>query len=218
MTIALDTAAAPQHRAAPAHPPDFEALVGREGWWRLPAAVRARFSEHPTPAAPIRYRGVMQRVECSWLGWLLAQFCRLFGTPFAPWRGRDVPVAITLRHDPDGGVTWEREYRYPHRAITVSSTKRVDETGALRECVGGGFGMRLAVFEAGGALHFLSLRYFLALGRWQLWLPALLSPGVAHVIHEDLGGGRFRFAMTFHHALFGRLFLQDGVFQREGEL
>jgi len=217
MTAATDLATAPP-RAAPAHAPDFEALVGRDGWWRLPAVVRARFSEKPAPDAPIRYVGVMQRVECSRLGWLLAQLCRLIGTPFAPWRGQDVPVAITMRHDPDGGVVWEREYRYARRAVTVSSVKRVDAEGRLRECVGYGLGMRLAVFEAGGALHFLSLRYFLAIGRWQLWLPDLLSPGIAHVVHEDLGGGRFRFAMTFHHALFGTLFQQDGVFHRQGDL
>ncbi|AXQ30135.1 DUF4166 domain-containing protein [Solimonas sp. K1W22B-7] len=202
----------------PPPPPDFEALVGREGWWRLPAAVRQRFHEKPAPQAPIRYVGVMHQVECSTLGWLLAQCCRLIGTPFAPWRGRDVPVAITLRHD-DDGVIWEREYRYPDRpAITVSSTKRIGSDGSLRECVGCGFGMRLAVFEANRALHFLSLRYFWQPGGRLRWLPGLLSPGVAHVIHEDLGDGRFRFAMTIHHPWFGTLFQQDGVFHRAGEL
>lgn len=202
----------------PPHPPDFEALVGREGWRRLPAAVRQRFGEKPAPQAPIRYVGVMHQVDCSPLGWLLAQGCRLLGTPFAPWRGRDVPVAITLRHD-DDGVIWEREYRYAGRApVTVSSTKRIGADGSLRECVGFGLGMRLAVFEANHALHFLSLRYFWhAAGRLR-WLPDLLSPGIAHVIHQDLGEGRFRFAMTIHHPWFGTLFQQDGMFHREGDL
>jgi hypothetical protein len=198
---------------------DFERLVARDGWWRLAPDIRRRFSEKPTPETPIRYIGVMQRVRCSTSGWLLAQCCRLIGTPFAPHRGADVPVAITLRHDVAGGVIWEREYRYPNRpAVVVSSTKRVDADGSLLECVGFGLGMRLAVFEANQALHFLSVRYFWRIGRRQLQLPHLLTPGTAHVTHEDLGRGRFRFTMTIHHRLFGTLFQQDGVFQRQGAL
>jgi hypothetical protein len=198
---------------------DFERLVGRDGWWRLAPDIRRRFSEKPNPNAPIRYIGVMQRVRRSTSGWLFAQCCRLIGTPFAPHRGIDVPVAITLRYDAAGGVIWEREYRYPNRpAVVVSSTKRVGADGSLLECVGFGFGMRLAVFEANHALHFLSLRYFWRIGRRQIRLPHFLSPGTAHVIHEDLGRGRFRFTMTIHHRLFGTLFQQDGVFHRQGAL
>ncbi len=131
-----------------------------------------------------------------------------------------MPVAITLRHD-DDGVIWSAstlpglsgdhgQLDQAHRRATVFG---------LRECVGFGFGrLRLAVFEANRALHFLSLRYFWQpLGRLR-WLPDLLSPGVAHVIHEDLGDGCFRFAMTIHHPWFGTPFQQDGVFHRAGEL
>lgn len=198
---------------------DFERLVARDGWWRLAPDIRRRFSEKPKPDTPMRYIGVMHRVRCSASGWLFAQCGRLIGTPFAPDRGVDVPVAITLRHDVAGGVIWEREYRYPNGpAVVVSSTKRVDADGALLECVGFGLGMRLAVFEANRALHFLSVRYFWRIGRHQIQLPHLLTPGTAHVIHEDLGRGRFRFTMTIHHRLFGTLFQQDGVFEREGAL
>jgi hypothetical protein len=196
---------------------DFERLVARDGWWRLAPDIRRRFSEKPMPDAPMRYIGVMHRVRCSALGWLFAQCCRLIGTPFAPDRGVDVPVAITLRHEAAGGVIWEREYRYPNRPpVVVTSTKRVDADGALLECVGFGLGMRLAVFEANHALHFLSVRYFWRFGRRRIQLPHLLTPGTAHVIHEDLGHGRFRFTMIIHHRLFGTLFQQDGAFQRQG--
>jgi hypothetical protein len=195
---------------------DFEHLVGREGWWRLAPDIRKRFTEKPTALQPIRYLGVMQQVDGSRIGALLAQCCRLIGTPFAPYRAADVPVAITLRFEPSGGVIWEREYRYVDRpAATVRSTKRIGDDGALLECVGFGLGMRLAVFEANRALHFLSLRYFWRIGGREFRLPALLSPGTAHVIHEDLGAGRFRFSLTIHHALFGLLFEQHGVFQRD---
>jgi hypothetical protein len=198
---------------------DFERLVARDGWWRLAPDIRRRFSEKPKPDAPMRYIGVMQRVRRSKSGWLFAQCCRLIGTPFAPHRGVDVPVAITLHSDVSGGVIWERQYRYPNRRpVVVSSIKRVDADGSLLECVGFGLGMRLAVFEANHALHFLSVRYFWRIGRRQIQLPHFLTPGTAHVIHQDLGRGRFRFTMTIHHRLFGTLFQQDGVFQRQGAL
>lgn len=197
--------------------PDFARLVGHAGWWRLAPDIRRRFSEKPAVATPIRYHGVMQQVWCSPGGYLLAQACRLLGTPFAPWNGRDVPVAIRLHQAADGGITWERVYHYPRRRVRVWSTKRLAEDGGLLECVGFGLGMRLAVFEVGGALHFMSLRYFWRVGRWLIGLPALLTPGVAHVIHEDLGQGRFRFTMSIRHRLLGTLFRQSGVFQREGD-
>lgn len=195
--------------------PDFETLVGPDGWYRLPPDIRRRFTEKPTTTAPIHYRGLMRRVECSKLGWLLAQICRLIRTPFAPATGADVPCAITLRHERGGGIIWDREYQYPGRKpALVTSTKRNAPDGALCECVGGGFGMRLAVFEAGHQLHFLSLRYFWRIGAWEFTLPRLLTPGTAHVIHADLGGGRFRFTMTIHHPIFGMLFEQDGEFEK----
>jgi hypothetical protein len=96
----------------------------------------------------------------------------------------------------------------------VRSEKRMLAHGELLECVGGGFGMRLTVFEAEGALHFKSRGYFWRLGAWLVPLPALLTPGVAHVVHQDLGDGNFRFVMTIRHALLGTLFYQDGVFRQ----
>ena len=102
------------------------------------------------------------------------------------------------------------------RPILVTSTKRLASNGDLLECVGGGFGMSLDVFKRDRALHFVSRRYFWRVGPWRVPLPHLFSPGQAHVIHADLGGGRFRFTMTFRHAWLGTLFRQDGVFADEG--
>ena len=62
-------------------------------------------------------------------------------------------------------------------------------------------------------LHFVSLGYYFDLGfGLKLWLPRLLSPGVTHVEHIDLGHGWFRFTMTVTHALFGEMFFQTGRF------
>jgi hypothetical protein len=206
-------------RAAPAteQVPDFERLVGAAGWQRLAGDIRQRFSEKPQPGKPIRYIGVMQVVQCSLLGLLLAQCCRLIGTPFAPSRGTQVPVAISLVHAGEHAVTWDREYDYGWREPVLVRSTKVSTPRGLLECVGHGLGMELKVFERNGALHFLSQRYFWRLGGITLHLPALLGPGTAHVVHTDLGGGYFRFTMDFRHRLFGTLFHQDGTFRRVGE-
>ena len=102
--------------------------------------------------------------------------------------------------------------------MIVRSTKIVDPAGGrLLELVGGGFGMLLDVFEKDRALHFVSTRYF-----WQglgvrVYLPAHLSPGIAHVTHTDIGDGRFRFMIAITPPLFGLMFYQDGVFTEAGE-
>jgi hypothetical protein len=197
--------------------PDFERLVGSAGWSRLAGDIRQRFSEKPRPGRPIRYIGVMQAVQCSLLGLLLAQCCRLIGTPFAPWRGSRVPVAISLVHAGEHAVTWDRVYDYGWREPVLVRSTKVSTPQGLLECVGCGLGMALEVFERDGALHFLSRRYFWRIGGLTLQLPALLGPGTAHVVHTDLGGGYFRFTMDFSHPWFGTVFHQDGVFRRTGE-
>src|SRR5262249_35838819 len=159
----------------------------------------------PAAGQATRYAGVMHTVACTRAGFVIAQLARLIGTPLAPWPACDVPTDIVLKCSADArGIVWERAYAYPGRApVLVRSVKRLASDGALLECVGGGIGMRLAVYEAARALHFRSLAYFWQLGPWQVPLPDLLTPGVAHVVHTDLGHGRFRFDMTFTHALLG---------------
>ena len=177
--------------------------------------VRERFSWKPAPGAELRYIGIMAEVRSSAAGWLMAQLCRLAGTPIAPHRGRDVPVTVTLRLDGDHhGVVWERLYRFPgRRAVCCRSAKVERPADGLVECVGGGIGMWLRLSERAGALHFESTGYFWELGRIRLRLPALLTPGALHVLHRDVGRGRFRFRIRVVHPLFGETFFQDGIFE-----
>jgi Domain of unknown function (DUF4166) len=194
--------------------PSFRVLLGELAWRRLPPAVRERFAWKPIAGAEIRYRGVMSVVRRSLIGALMAQLCRLIGTPLAPYGGHDVPVTVVLRSDRrSGGIVWERFYHFAGRALwRCASIKRVSGREGLLECVGGGVGMWLALSERGGELHFHSTGYFWERGRFRLRLPSWLTPGALHVVHADLGGGRFRFGIAVRHPLLGETFYQDGVF------
>lgn len=196
---------------------DMAKAVGAAGWWRLEPAIRARFSRDVKAGQVKCYEGMMSQVACSKIGWLLAQACRLLGTPLATAAGREVPTTVLIYPDPSGrGTVWDRIYFFPEKKpVTVRSSKVLDEESRLLERVGGGFGMLLRVFEQDRALHMVSRAYFLEWRGRRIPLPALLSPGTAHVIHSDEGGGRFRFRLTITHPALGCLFSQDGHFADE---
>lgn len=197
--------------------PSFRALLGELAWRRLPAAVRERFAWKPAPGHAIVYRGTMLEVRASRIGALTARLCRLVGTPLAPYRGADVPVTVRLSLAGDGhGIVWERLYRFPGRApVRCASVKQATPDG-LVECVGRGVGMRLALSERNGELHFRSTGFFWRWRRWHIALPAFLAPGEMHVVHADLGGGWFRFRISVRHPLFGQTLYQDGIFAAAG--
>lgn len=205
--------AAPTSATAPA-PLDLAALVGAEGWSRLPAAVQRRFA---AAHADTVYRGHMD-LACSRLGRVVALLSAVLGGPLTGRNALQVPTTVNVRGNGRGGVVWERRFQRdadgsaePDRI--VRSTKEIDTDGVtLRERTDGGLSMALRVFEDDGALVFESQRYFFALGRWRLPVPALLSPGVCRVSHRDLGAGRFRFTLTMIHPLWGQTFHQTGVF------
>jgi hypothetical protein len=95
----------------------------------------------------------------------------------------------------------------------VRSIKRPSEDGRLLECCAGGWTMLLDVSADQGSLVFRSRRFFWRMGGVSIALPMWLTPGVAEVRHTDLGGGRFRFTLTFDHPWAGRTVFQDGVFE-----
>jgi hypothetical protein len=192
--------------------PDFRTVLGEAAWAGLPAAVRARF-DAAAHASPRAFPGAMD-VQMNWLGRLFVQACRLIGSPLAPWRGEAVPVTVTVRCDPLGGVRWERIYAYPGRApLPIVSMKLLQPDGSLLEVTRGGVGMRLALSVEEGALIFRSTSYFCRIGAWLAPLPAALTPGRCTVIHRDLGDGRFRFSLGFAHPLAGETILNVGDFR-----
>lgn len=192
-------------------PVDFHRLLGGPAWRSLPAAVQRRFG--PTAhLVPVRYAGEMV-VRASTLGWLLAQALRLMGTPLAPWTGEAVPVDVDVWTDAEGALVWDRTYAFGrHGRVKVTSRKVLGRRGELMEVIHGGLGMVLAVTAEDGALHFRSNGYFLHVLGLRLPIPGLLTPGAAHVVHADVGGGQFRFTLEFDHPIAGRTFFQTGLF------
>jgi len=194
-------------------------VLGDAAWLRLPAAVRVRFGD---PVVAVDYAGEFEVVRASWLGRVVATVCRLIGTPVVPHTGLNIPAIVHVGPVREG-VAWNREYRWPNVApCLVRSTKVIEADGSLVEKLPARLCMPLDVYEAGGALHFVSRGYYFDFGRRgdgsvrRLPLPACLSPGVTHVEHHDESDGWFRFTMTVRHPFFGEMFFQTGRFHAAG--
>jgi hypothetical protein len=192
--------------------PDFPALVGRVGWARLAPAIRRRFAPGHADAS-VTYAGRM-RLERSLAGVLFALAAKLVGGPLPLTAAPDAEAEVKVESDGRGGVVWTRRLRTTGGGPTlvVRSTKRRDAAGRLLECVDGGLGMALDVFEEDAALVFQSRSYFLRILGVRLPIPAIATPGVCRVVHMDLGAEKFRFTLSFIHPVWGRTFVQDGVF------
>ena len=191
-------------------------VLGATAWSGLPEAVRERFADSTAVAT---YAGAFEVVRASALGRVFAWVGTLFGTPVAPRVENHVAARVLVRPDARG-VSWDREYLWADGTRTlVCSTKVVTGDGLLIEMLPARLCMPLDTYVEGGVLHFVSRGYYFHLGAgFRLWLPALLSPGVTHVEHIDLGHGWFRFTMTVMHPLVGEVYFQTGRFCAAEEL
>jgi len=191
-------------------------VLGATAWSGLPEAVRERFADSTAVAT---YAGAFEVVRASALGRVFAWVGTLFGTPVAPRVENHVAARVLVRPDARG-VSWDREYLWADGTRTlVCSTKVVTGDGLLIEMLPARLCMPLDTYVEGGVLHFVSRGYYFHLGAgFRLWLPALLSPGVTHVEHIDLGHGWFRFTMTVTHPLGGEVYFQTGRFCAAEEL
>jgi len=200
-------------------------VLGADAWDRLPEAVRERFADSTATAC---YAGSFEVVRASRLGRVFAWLGVLFGTPVAPRAEDNVAARVFVQPDAEG-VAWIREYQWSDgKRHVVRSTKVVTDEGRLIEKLPARLCMPLDTFESGGVLHFVSRGYYFDLGLGdlrlgdlglggpgaglRLWLPDIVSPGVTHVEHIDLGHGWFRFTMTVTHPLLGEIFFQTGRF------
>lgn len=193
----------------------FRALVGEEGWGRLPAAVQRRFSKRLAPGAVLVYAGEVIETRLSWWGRVLSFLARAIGAPLPLEDGMAGGATVAVMENPGlGGQSWTRTYarsaRFPQ---VISSVKCFAGPTGLEEHVGCGIGMSLAVSEADGALVFRSVGYFLTVGRMRVSLPYLLTPGDMEIVHRDEGGGAFLFTLALRHRRLGLLVSQTARFR-----
>ena len=188
---------------------DIADLLPQADWLRLPASLRRRFAPSHRPAT---YDGTLT-IRASWSGTLFAVLARLFGAPLPTVKNR-VPVSVCDRTT-SAGIEWSRRVG---AAQLVRSVKSAGPGGTVLERTDGGLGMVLGVSVEDGALVFTSRSYFLAVGRWCVRLPALMTPGRCRVEHRALDETRFRFTLSMVHPLWGTTFRQDGVFIDEEHL
>jgi hypothetical protein len=205
----------PARPAPEAGDPRFRDLIGERAWAQLPEATRARFSKRIAGCAAAVYAGEV--VECRFgrAGRLLANLCRLIGAPLPLSRDAFVPATVSVTEDPvSGGQHWTRVYaRRCGAPQVIASCKSFSGPTGLEERIGGGVGIALRVAVEGGALHFLSDHYFIALGRWRLRLPRWLEPGRLTISHVDCNHGLFAFVLALRHARFGELIRQTVMFR-----
>lgn len=194
-------------------PCTYQSLLGDKSWARLHPDIQKRFSPAYAHRSVV-YRGVMQQIYLSLAGKLLAQVCRLIGTPLALYAGTDVPIEVKVYPDFKlRGMTWDRYYFYPYKKTNrVKSTKCIQKNNRLIEVVGSGFGMYLKVYERNAGIYFRSTKYFFQIGGLRITIPDLLTPGETTVSQSVNADGSFEFRLDVVHPLLGLVFKQVGKF------
>lgn len=193
----------------------FKSQVG-ENWKNLSPNIQKRFDTDPPHNKPLKYDGIMTRVECSVLGKIFANLIRFSGA-LLPYSGTNVPVDIEVYTKPDRlDIFKNRVYFFPSKKpFTFKSNMCLDKNGDVLEFVGFGLGMKIIVFEKEGNLHFKDNGYFWQIGRLRIPLPRLLTPGNTYLIHSDMGEKQFGILIDITHPLFGRMYYQEGIFNHK---
>ena len=192
----------------------FARLLPPGHWHALPAAVRHRFERKATASAAITYAGEVVECRMTAAGWLLAQAARLIGAPLPPGRDTGVPATVCITEDRAGnGQYWSRNYgRAAGFPQVIQSAKRFAGPTGLEEYLGHGIGIALRLAIEDGSLLFVGDHYFLRIAGVRLHWPRRLAPGELVIRHQDIGGGRFVFALDLTHPWLGELIHQVALF------
>lgn len=174
-------------------------LVGVKDWVALPPRVRARF-DHRAAALSVVGTGWF---EANAAGRLFARIGVLFGRPL-PCRIGAAEVAVEARTTPEGQV-WTRRYRFARGVETVISTKQLGRGPWLEERAGL-LVMRMKIFREGETLAFESFGFLIRLGRFELPIPDLFTPGRMRMTHEASSARAFTFTLEARHPWFGVTF------------
>lgn len=195
----------------------FKKIMG-DKWSRLHPDIQKRFEKNPEPGHPLKYKGRLEELSCSFWG-------RIFGYmtwPFIrgaliPCTAYDFPVDIQVYSRTGCPYIFkERLYGIPGRnPVSFTSYMKESPKGEVLEYVGAGLGMKLLVFEKDSNLHFKSDGYFWDMGLFRIPIPAVFTPGDTYLTHLNEGADRFRIRIDIRHKIFGPMFVQAGVFTEE---
>jgi hypothetical protein len=193
----------------------FKKIMGPQ-WLNLHPDIQRRFDKNPAHGKPLRYEGTLEELSCSLWGKILAHMTMpLVKGALLPYRAANFPVDIQVYSRAGCPYLFKhRLYKLPGRKpVEFTSYMKESEKGEVLEYVGAGLGMKLLVFEKEGNLHFRSDGYFWDIGLCRIPLPHILTPGDTYLVHINEGGDRFRIRIDITHRLFGKMYVQAGVFQ-----
>ena len=124
----------------------FSDLLSPAEWYKLPAAIRRRFSPAFSAGRTVCYRGQVLETRLSPAGWLLAQITRLIGAPL-PLRGETGAATVVVTdHAGNGGQVWSRLYhRCRGMPQAIHSVKRFSGPTGLEEYLGFGLSVALEI-------------------------------------------------------------------------
>ncbi|MBJ7313556.1 DUF4166 domain-containing protein [Rugamonas sp. CCM 8940] len=192
----------------------FKKVLG-PAWGGLHPDIQARFDKNPAPGQPLRYSGRLTELRCSRLGRVLGQLTMpLIKGALMPYNDADFPVDIQVYSKPNSAAIFkQRTYRLNGRKpIMFTSFMAESGKGEVLEYVGMGLGMKLLLAVREGNLHFESDGYFWQLFGVRIPLPGLLTPGKTFLCHRNQSANQFDIRIEIHHALFGLMFTQAGIF------
>jgi hypothetical protein len=192
----------------------FKKIMG-DDWKKLHPDIQKRFEKNPIPGSPLKYEGALEELSCSFWGKVLARITRpLVGGALIPYTAYNFPVNIQVYSRQNCPYIFKhRIYKIPGRKpVEFTSYMKESSKGDVLEYVGAGLGMKLLVFEKDSNLHFKSDGYFWDIGICRIPIPDIFSPGATYLMHINEGENRFRIRIDIKHKLFGKMFVQAGVF------
>ncbi len=183
-------------------------------WQHLHPDIRTRFTLAPG-ATRQRFTGVMNQIERSTLGWLIAHLIA-FVHVLPAVRARDVPFEFNLTATENAGWIKERLYHFNAGRFEFRSVMRVEPSGELTENFPFGLCMKIKLVAEDEALYFLDDGYFWRVGSLHIPIPRWMSVGRFTLMHRNIDRENFIVSICLDHPLLRRLFYQQGRFVESG--
>ena len=176
------------------------------GWDQLPPVFRKHYANRPFSCDVVVVEGVMD-VELSGMARLFAPLLRISGA-LVPIEGRDIPVTVTFRSEPDSAAfIFDREFRFPGREPYHFRSAMVPIGGnEVIEWMAIGLGWRAAFSFEQGRVQLEHRGYALRCFGRVIPMPLDWLFGRGHAWERAIENTRFAMAMTIRLRIFGMLY------------